>query len=165
MRPPHHSRGFTMLEVLMAIMVITFGLLGLASLYINTLKSTAGSNLRSVATQQAYDISDRIRANRLGLNSGFYNNQQGQLNAACFTTTGCTTQQMAQMDIFAWNELNATSLPGGVGMVCTDSTPNDGVPAAPACDNAPNASYVIKVWWDERDSSGQLQRFTTILHP
>jgi type IV pilus assembly protein PilV len=68
---------------------------------------------------------------------------------------------MAKMDVHLWKASVAAALPGGQAIVCTDATPNDGTPSAPACDTSPNAPYVIKIWWDERDGTGNLQRFTT----
>ncbi|HUK06201.1 MAG TPA: type IV pilus modification protein PilV [Burkholderiales bacterium] len=153
------ARGFTLIEVLIAILITSIGVLGIAGLQAYTLKGTHGSNLRSVATRQAYAIADAMRANKNGLDNGYYNNQQGIENDTCYQTAGCTSQQMAQMDVWLWNQSNAALLPAGKGFVCSDSTPNDGTPAAPACDNLPNAPYVVKIWWDERDASGQLQRF------
>lgn len=159
------ERGFTLIEVLIAILITAIGVLGIAGLQAYTLKSTHGSNLRSVATRQAYEIADAMRANNNGLGSGYYNNQQGTQVDTCYQSAGCASQQMAQMDVWLWNQRNAALLPAGKGFVCSDSTPNDGTPASPSCDNAPNAPYVVKIWWDERDGSGQLQRFIFTFRP
>lgn len=158
------ARGFTMIEVLIAILITAIGVLGIAGLQAYTLKSTHGSNLRSVATRQAYEIVDSMRANRVGLDAGNYNNQQGTQVNSCYQSSGCTTQQMAQMDVYLWNQANAALLPSGAGFVCSDSTPNDGTPTAPACDNLPNSPYVVKIWWDEREG-GALQRFIFTFRP
>ncbi len=160
-----YSRGFTMLEILISIIILSIGLLGLASLQAFSLKNAGNANFRGSATQQAYDLADRMRANKAALDVGSYNQQQGVEVTACFQAAGCNTLQMAQMDVFVWNQNNARLLPGGRGFVCTDSTPNDGTPAAPACDGAPNSPYVIKIWWDERVASGALQQFVTIFRP
>jgi type IV pilus assembly protein PilV len=159
-----NQHGFTLIEVLIAILITAIGVLGIAGLQAFTLKNTHGSNLRSVATRQAYEIADSMRANKVGLDNGFYNNQQGTQVNSCYQTTGCTQQQQAQMDIWLWNQANAALLPAGKGFVCSDSTPNDGTPAAPACDNAPNAPYVVKIWWDERQG-GALQQFIFTFRP
>ncbi len=165
MKHSRHACGFSMLEVLVSILIMAFGLLGLAGLQLNNLRSNQNSSFRSIATAQAYDIADRMRANRAGLDAGNYNQQQGLAKPNCFTSAGCTSQEMAQNDVFTWNELSAASLPSGSGFVCVDSTPNDGTPAAPACDSIPNSPYVIKVWWDERNPGGQLARFITTFRP
>src|SRR5690606_37316619 len=56
--------GFTLIEVLIALVVMSVGLLGLASLQTNTLAFNRDAYLRSQATALAYDIIDRMRANR-----------------------------------------------------------------------------------------------------
>ena len=154
-----------MLEILISIMILSIGLLGLASLQAFSLRNAGNANYRGSAAQQAYDLADRMRANNAALAAGSYNNQQGVSVTACFQAAGCTTLEMAQMDVFLWNQNNARLLPGGRGFICTDSTPNDGTPAAPACDNVPNAPYIIKIWWDERVASGALQQFITTFRP
>jgi type IV pilus assembly protein PilV len=150
-----------MLEVLVSLLIMSFGLLGLAGMRLNNIKNNQNSGVRSIATQQAYDMADRMRANRAGFEAGNYNGQQGTSKPACFTTAGCTAQEMAQADAYMWNELNAAALPAGRGYICVDSTPNDGTPLAPACDGVANSPYVIKVWWDERQTGGALTRFVT----
>lgn len=162
---PRSAQGFTLIEVLVAILVAAIGVLGIAGLQAYTLQGVYTSNLRSIATRQAYEIADSMRANRFALEAGHYNNQQGVRVDSCYQAAGCTPQQMAQMDVWLWNQANAARLPAGRGFVCTDSTPNDGTPESPACDNAPNAPYVVKLWWDERDGSGQLQRFIFSFRP
>lgn len=61
-RPP---RGFTMIEVLIALLVLAFGLLGFALLQTMNLRFTQSANYRTQATNLAYDLLDQIRANRL----------------------------------------------------------------------------------------------------
>jgi type IV pilus modification protein PilV len=57
-------QGFSLFEVLIALVVLSVGLLGLASLQTNTLKFNQGAYLRTQATNLAYDMADRMRANR-----------------------------------------------------------------------------------------------------
>ncbi len=56
------SGGFTLLEVLIAIVVLAIGLLGLAALQLRGLTDTGNAYLRSQATWLAYDVADRMRA-------------------------------------------------------------------------------------------------------
>ena len=56
--------GFTLLEVLVAILIFAIGLLGLASLQTVGQRTNHSAYLRSQAVIQAYDIADRIRANK-----------------------------------------------------------------------------------------------------
>jgi type IV pilus assembly protein PilV len=155
--PRHGASGFTMLEVLISIVVIAFGLLGVAGLQAFAIKNNQGASLRSTATVLASDIIDRMKANPLGATAGNYGSASGPGTAAqaanCLTSAGCATAlELAQHDLFEWAALLAAALPAGTGVVCLDSTPNDGTSAAgPACDNI-GTQYVVKIWWiDDRN--------------
>ncbi|HLE93281.1 MAG TPA: type IV pilus modification protein PilV, partial [Sulfuricaulis sp.] len=56
-------RGFSLIEVLVALLVLSIGLLGLAALQTTSLQYNTGSYFRTQATFLAYDIIDRMRAN------------------------------------------------------------------------------------------------------
>ncbi|HBA32699.1 MAG TPA: type IV pilus modification protein PilV, partial [Gammaproteobacteria bacterium] len=62
-------KGFTLLEVLIALVILSVGLLGLAGLQTTGLRNNHSAYLRSQATLLAYDITDRIRANKANLNA------------------------------------------------------------------------------------------------
>lgn len=62
---PRNARGFSLLEVLIALLVLAFGLLGFALLQTMNLRFTQSANHRTQATNLAYDLLDQIRANRL----------------------------------------------------------------------------------------------------
>jgi type IV pilus assembly protein PilV len=66
------SRGFTLVETLVALVVLSIGLLGVAALQLTSLRSNHGSAMRSQATFLAYDIVDRMRANRDAAVAGDY---------------------------------------------------------------------------------------------
>lgn len=59
------NAGFTLIEVLIATLVLAAGLLGLAGLQVASLRDNQSAYNRSQATQLTYDIADRIRANPL----------------------------------------------------------------------------------------------------
>ena len=151
-RPAFNRRseqGFTLIEVMIALLVLSIGLLGLAGLQVTALQNNQSAFMRSQATALAYDLSDRMRANVLGTISGNYNPANAGADANCGTTTGCSPQAMAQNDLNDWNTSIATYLPLGEGFVCIDSTPSDGANATnPACDGI-GTQWAIKIWWDE----------------
>ncbi|MGE6528925.1 type IV pilus modification protein PilV [Pseudomonas sp. NPDC077382] len=60
-----HSRGFTLVEVMVALVILAIGLLGMATLMMNSLQSNESAYSRSQATLMAYDILDRMRANKV----------------------------------------------------------------------------------------------------
>lgn len=57
------QQGMTLIEVLVALLILTVGLLGAAAVQINALKYTDSSRMTSQASFIAYDMMDRIRAN------------------------------------------------------------------------------------------------------
>jgi type IV pilus assembly protein PilV len=71
---PNHGRakGFTLVEVLVAVLVLSIGLLGIAGLQLTSLRGNQSSYLRSQATVLSYDLIDRMRANRSQAMSGSY---------------------------------------------------------------------------------------------
>jgi len=144
--------GFTLVEVLIAVLVLSVGLLGLAALQTIGTRVNHSAHLRSVATQLGYDMFDRMRANQDGFQKGFYNLPSAS-SSGCFSGTACTSEQVAKEDVFEWNAYLDDQLPEGEGVVCVDSTPEDGADASsPSCDGS-GSSYAVKIWWvDEFDS-------------
>ncbi|MEO1767974.1 type IV pilus modification protein PilV [Thiobacter aerophilum] len=155
--------GFTLLEALITVLVISLGLLGLAGALTVSMQNNASSVLRTKAVAFAYDIGDRIRANMAGFTTGAYSNLTGVPSNPGCVATGCTPAQMAQYDYWAWRDDLASALPNGTGVVCIDSTPEDGSPDAPACDGV-GESLAVKVWWTD-DKSGQPKFFSALVRP
>lgn len=177
---PHIQRicvsqsGFSLIEVLVAIVILSLGILGLAGLQATSIRNTSASGQRTIAINLAADIADRMRANPAGLADGDYIIDYDDVDiadlehTACMTSAGCTSQELAENDTFQWNSSLLTMLPQPAdailaGIVCVDSSPDDGSPGTPACDdqvstaagNVARASYsgrvpyVIKIWWIE----------------
>ena len=122
------NSGFTLIEVLIAALVLAVGLLGLAGLQAASIKNNLSAYNRSQATQLAYDMADRMRANKNAsldpatgnvIAAGTYLTMapaDATDQASCATVTGCTGAQMAQNDLFQWNAALGT-LPGGTGTI------------------------------------------------
>lgn len=112
--------GFTLLEVLIAMVIFSISLLGLASLQGQSLQFSHGAYLKSQATFYAYDILDKMRANRTVAIGGSYNAtlaSTGDDAGDCYDDTGdCSASAMALHDVFDWKQLLA-SLPDGNGTV------------------------------------------------
>ena len=157
------QRGFGMIEVLITMVILAIGLLGITGLQLTSLRANQISQFRTQATWAAYDLSDRMRANMEGVDAGAYDNPTPTAVDACLTVAGCSTDEMAQNDAFEWIASLQSTLPQGTGTVCIDSTPNDGTPAAPACDGG-GSVYAIKIWWDD-DRDGNLDRFEMSFQP
>ena len=161
---PPRSRGFTLVEILIAIGVFSIGLLGIAGLQVSGMRFTKGAEVRATAAMQAATMADRMRANRAAVQDGNYNTQGTMPTSSdkdC-ATVSCTPAETATYDLLNWNtsagntkptQSNADLLPGGRGVVCIDSTPDDGSTTSWACDNT-GSMYAIKLLWTERTTSG-----------
>lgn len=155
--------GTTMIELLVAMLILAIGLLGMLGLQTTSLRNTQSAYLRTQATILAEDIAERMRANAIGVDNGAYIGASGQRNSGCISTSGCSASAMAAHDMAEWLTAIDEALPAGTGRVCRDSTPDDGSVSAPACDGT--GGYAIKIWWDsDRDGSAN-QRFTTMFEP
>lgn len=142
--------GFTLLEILVAIVVVSLGLLGLAGLQASTLRNNQIAYYRAVAVQQTYDMADRIRANQAGSRGGNYNNLTAGSPADpdCVANV-CTAAQIATADHSQWNNNNARLLPNGTGTVAGNGT-----------------VFVITIAWNENTENGsQAQQLQTTVTP
>ena len=116
---PRKARGFTVVEVLIALLVQSIGMLGIAALYLESLRASRSALVRTQAVTLAADIADRIRANRDP--AGIYD-----CGGTCDAGEGGNA--IAVADLNAWRAAVETQLPGGVGSVAflagAASTPN-----------------------------------------
>jgi type IV pilus assembly protein PilV len=155
-KPPHnlHQHGFTLLEILITVIILSIGILGLAGLQFNALRSNQSAAQSTVAVLQVIDAADRLRGNLAGVASGSYDSLTGEnsTDPGCIQT-GCTSTQLAQYDDWAWHQQITRALPDGQGVICLDSDPNDGTSSSDAkCDgNTTNGLriFAAKVWWDD----------------
>jgi type IV pilus assembly protein PilV len=134
-RSPRQQRGFGLLEVLVTVIVLSVGLLGLAGLQATSLRFNSSAYQRSQATHLAYDLADRMRANRADARSGAYDGDWLGVTPDCQTIT--LTGTLVEQDVQGWRNALACTLPQGTGRVATD-----------------NGVVTLVVQWD--DSRGQL---------
>jgi len=135
---PLRQKGLSLIEVMIALAVFSFGLLALAALMASGLKYNTSALHRSYATNQAYDMADRMRANRLGLDLECYDGLgDSDTDPGCIES-GCTQEQMAQYDSWQWSTDNARLLPQGKGEVRLKSSDPE---------SADFGMYTITVTW------------------
>ena len=131
---PSASRGFTLLEVLVALLVLSIGLLGLAGMQTLSLKNNNSALIRSQAVVLAYDAVDLMRGNRAGALKGspegaasVYPTGFGD-SESTVSCSACSSDDQAQNDIAAWKQrINAMQLPGGEGQIVISDVPGEGV--------------------------------------
>ncbi|TAN65298.1 MAG: type IV pilus modification protein PilV [Methylobacter sp.] len=122
--PSRYEIGFTLIEVLVSMVILAIGLLGLASLQGISLKNSQDAYLYSQANALAYEMSDRIKANKRGWNpSGtIVNIPIASCAAGCNTVAApCTTAQMAAYDYCYWQQKAITTLSAGATAVVSTS--------------------------------------------
>ncbi len=108
--PAPYRLGFSLVEVLIALIVMSIGMLGIAGLYVQSMQAGRTSMFRHHAVTLAGDVADRIRANPRA--RGEYA-LAGSNNNCVAAGVVCTEAEMAAHDIFSWNRQAADSLPNG----------------------------------------------------
>lgn len=149
------QRGFSLVEVLVAVLVLSVGLVGIAGLQVAAMKTNQSAYMRSQATALAYSLGDRMRSNVPAAALNAYDAAMAGSVPACASVVGCLPQEMAQNDLAEWNAAVATHLPMGAGIVCIDSTPYDGSGAADAACDGNGTQHTVKIWWDD-DRDGEI---------
>lgn len=145
LRHQHSTRqhGFTLLEVLIALLVLSIGLLGLAALQTTGLRSNQMASMRTLVSQFAYDITDRMRLNLPGVDNDEY------VIARTAAVTLSSPATVAETDLSEWRA-NVARLPNGQSEItqCTPST----TPACPVVDG--RTTHIVTIYWNEsRDAS------------
>jgi type IV pilus assembly protein PilV len=127
------QRGFSLVEVLIALIIMSVGMLGIAGLFVQSMQAGRTSVFRHHAVTLAGDVADRIRANpRAGIAyAGF-----GADNNCIAGGVDCNEAQMAASDILSWDQQATNSLPNGDITIAFDDTVLPPV-------------YTITVAWDE----------------
>ena len=161
-----HQKGFTMIEVLITTLILSIGLLGLAGLQFTALRSNQSAAQSTIAVLQIIDAADRLRGNLAGVTAGHYNLLTGANGDPECIENSCTSEQLAQYDDWSWNDKNSKALPDGQGVICLDSSPNDGISRAEhECDGQPTNGmniFAAKIWWDDDHNTETDHRRHTI---
>jgi type IV pilus assembly protein PilV len=107
-----HNRmaGVSIVEALVALVVISVGMLGIAGLYLTSLQAGRSANLRVQALNLASDLADRIRANRQGLDKYKAAAKDTGKSHDC-ATDRCTPAEVAENDLYVWKRAISEALP------------------------------------------------------
>jgi type IV pilus assembly protein PilV len=106
------QRGATLIEVLIAVVVLSIGLLGLAGLQVTSVQSNHSAYQRSQASLLANDLADRMRANRTEALTNAYVADYAD-SSSSHTVSGTR----AEIDLAEWLNNLALKLPDGQGKV------------------------------------------------
>jgi len=137
------ARGFTLLEALIGFLILSIGMLGIASLQAISLKSGKTSVYSSVAMMKVEELLESMRSNPTPVALAAYAAAGAGPGAdnGCTTGTTCTAASLAQDDIFWWKNNLVAGLPA------TTTT----VIFTPAVGSSKLATVQVSVNWSERD--------------
>ena len=136
----NRQTGFSLIEVLIALIIMSVGMLGIAGLYVQSLQAGRTSMFRHQAVALAGDVADRIRANpTAGVD---YADPTGADNGCVAANVDCDVASMALHDVFLWKQQAGDSLPGSAPTGGGDVTVQFNDAVTPPL-------YTITVSWEE----------------
>lgn len=155
-----NQRGFSLLEVMIAVVIFSVGLIGLALLLTSSIRANHVGFLHSQATFVAESIADRMRANVAGVwldgYDGTFDASTAPPGNLCEGASACTPGEIAARDVWAWGVMVGQLLPAGSGTVtCTPTAGGPAVTAALLTRVPPySGTCTIQIDWVEQ-SEGQ----------
>jgi type IV pilus assembly protein PilV len=118
------NSGFSLLEVLIAVVILAIGAIGIASLQLTSSVYNESSLHRSQASGLARELVERMRANQSRAKSGDYDFSvlpSGLTQNCEGSSANCSSVEMVSHDLRVWSSRVAFLLPGGSASVATDS--------------------------------------------
>ena len=150
------QRGVSLIEVLMAVLIFSIGLIGLAGLLVVSTRSNHTAYLRTQVTFLANNMADRMRANPVGVWNSSYNSTAYPIAGTTdCETTACTPANIAVRDQQTWSRLLTTLLPNATASVtCTKKESLSVVIDNDQLDRRPpyGGTCAMIITWSERDS-------------
>jgi len=159
--PLRREAGFTLIEVLVAVLVLSLGVLGAAGMQAASLRANREARAQEVGTRMAMELAELIRANHVQARNTTadtnpylldFSNTAPSTSSTCFTAAGCSSRlDVATRDVTDWAQRAAPLLPGIRVKVCYDTDPFDssGKPRW-ACDGSGD-TIQVKIGWARAD--------------
>lgn len=157
------ARGFTLLEILIAVLVLSVGIIGGVGLQLGALRARHQSLLLSHATQLAASLAERMRANPsqsdtyITLNYDALDEPSPAAPSALCQGGTCDAAQLAQADIYDAKVVLRHNLPAGRVLICRDASLWSGGKLSWACAGGVTAPLVVKVGWRGKHPDGTPQ--------
>ena len=159
------QQGIGIIEVLIALVVVSLGVLGMASLQLTGMKHTSSGYNRSIAVLFSENLSSRMRSNPGSVNAGDYADYDSAADANCnvrpvpicqasvgVNAQSCTAEEMADFDLFS---IACGSVNGdGEFVDGVTNTLNDGrvqVECDAPC--GPASNYMVTITWNEGNTT------------
>jgi len=166
-------RGFSLLEVLIALLVFSLGLLGMAGLLIISVKTNHSAYLRTQASFLAQSMADRMRANMPRIWTGDYNDNgyPGSTADPCAAGAACSRANVAIRDKALWSTQLTDLLPNAAAEILCTPTAGVNITTEQAQNGAPYAGLCrLTISWSEsaldRNAGGPTpQTFAWVFQP
>lgn len=162
------QHGFTLIEVLVAIVILTLGASGVAAMQLHALRMAQQSGFQTTATQLAVTLAELMRANpelaRSGGSPYLFSYEATAASASTSASTSvstsasclqrtCDSAAMAAGEVQGWQQQLQQALPRARAVVCRDDNPAAAGRLQWSCDHAGDAAMVIKIGWSARETS------------
>ena len=145
------QQGFTLIEVMVALLIIAVGMLGVAGMQTMGMQSGGLAAQRLSVIMKAQEIAERIRVNSSSIASYNIGDAETGTNNACFNSTSCTAAELAEYDIYLWKQDLKTVLPNNANTTASVIVSNPNPDTKPAV-------VTITISWDSAVGS---QSYTT----
>jgi type IV pilus assembly protein PilV len=154
--------GFTLVEILVAIVVLSFGVLGVVGMQAAALQSNRAARNQSTAIALGRELADLMRGNKdVALATSTtdnpylianYTGTAPTITVNCFTGSCATPKDAAQFDMNQWLARVSAALPQARVVVCFDDTPYQSSSGLPDwdCPNTPGETLVVKIGWTQQ---------------
>lgn len=148
------QRGISLIEVMMAVLIFSIGLIGLAGLLVMATRSNHAAYLRTQVTFLAGSMADRMRANPSGVWSGSYNSDDYPVTGTTdCETASCTPADVATRDQQIWSSQLTTLLPNATANIACAAA--DSLSYAPSSDQINRrppygGNCAMTISWNER---------------
>lgn len=163
------NSGFSLIEVLIAILLLAGGVMGAAGMQLTALRTTQQSSFHTAAFQLASEMADRMRANdsQMKLDDSdnpylavdYYSAADAEPSVPhvlCYELS-CDGEELAIFDIYTWQMRIRAALPGGRAVICRDDEPwQPGRTLRWECsgDAESGLPIVVKLGWHAKNPDG-----------
>ncbi len=162
---PRRQRGVSLIEVLVAVLIFSIGMIGLAGLLVMATRANHGAYVRTQVTYMAQNMADRMSANPIAVWSGNYNSDSYPVSTSGMQdcAAGCTPAQLATHDQQLWSRQLDTFLPNPQATITCS---NAGLGYDPVSNNQVNkrppygGSCHMTIQWSDRGTGGRDDRDT-----
>lgn len=161
------NAGFSLIEVLISILVLSFGIFGAMKMQLHSIQMSQQSNFYSTAIELASDMAERMRRNHgqlhpansssntnPSLNIHFQSGESTPESTGLCHHINCSPDQLANADIVECLQRIDTALPNARAVICRDSSPWNSSTGKLNwdCSDDDHASVVIKLGWSEQNN-------------